>query len=458
MERDDEGLNEYEEELSGEGSDPSPEGGSERLVPESSPTPEGMAVAVRIWDAVVKWQDGRIWTLLLGRMMTAIGFSLFFPFLSIYLHLERGVEMKVVGLIFLLGGIAGATAKVQGGVLADRLGRRKVMAMALLLRGLAILGLAQLTAIEADVFWIAALVVVSSYTGHFFIPAAQAMIADITTGEKRLEGYGLFRVATNLGWAIGPLLGGAFPPSAYPVLLLITGSLYLLTTALLFFTLHETAPKPAGGPVRLSDLALLTEHRSFLAFGVVIVLIYTVMGQMMSNLSTFTVEFVGLQNWHVGRLFALNGFIVIILQIPLARVIRASAARMTTALFFGSLLYAAGYYWVGFAPSFLHLALPMVVITFGEMVVQPTGLALASNLAPPHQRGRFLGVFGLFNHLGWSLGPFLGGVGLDYFADRPPVTWVFVSALALLAAVGCILIRPILPAEADQPVRAALRE
>ena len=128
---------------------------------------------------------------------------------------------------------------------------------------------------------------------------------------------------------------------------------------------------------------------------------------------------------------------------------------MTRALLAGSLLYSGGYLLVGFVPDFGLLALAMIIITFGEMIVQPAGLTLASRLAPEDQRGRFLGVFGMFNHLGWSIGPYLGGMSLHAFSERPWVTWVIVSGLALVAGIGFFALRWILPASADQVGRDA---
>ena len=432
------------------------EASPEDFVPEPAPTPEGMAAAARVWALIVGWQDPRMWVLLLGRMMTAIGFSLFFVFLSIYLHTERGVPMKWVGALFLLNGIAGATSKVQGGVLADRWGRRPVMAVALLLRGISILGLAAVTAIQADVIWIAVLVVLSSYVGHFFIPASHAMIADVTSGPKRAEGYGLFRVATNLGWAIGPYVGGYFPSSAYPWVLLITGVTYIITSGVFLRTITETAPKSAAGPVRLGDVDLLRKHRPFLLYCLNITLIYTVMGQLLSTLSAYSVASLRLTTRHVGNLFALNGGLVVILQIPLSRMLQTG--RLLPALFIGSLLYAVGYGLVGFAGGFGGLAVAMVVITFGEMLVQPSGLALASHLSPEDKRGRFLGIFGLFNHSGWSIGPLIGGMGLDLFAGTPWVTWLAMSGLAIVAGVLFLALRPILASRLDRPAAPSHEE
>jgi MFS family permease len=84
-------------------------------------------------------------------------------------------------------------------------------------------------------------------------------------------------------------------------------------------------------------------------------------------------------------------------------------------------------------------------------MVAPVSVSLAANLAPEVARGRYLGVFGLFHQLGWSLGPWAGGVALEGFAPQSERTWYVLGAVGLAAAAAFSLLRPHLPATADRP-------
>ena len=418
--------------------------------PAPSPSVSGRALARR-WRAIVAWQDRQIWIMMIGRLATAIAFSLFFPFLAIYLTDVRGVEFKQVGWLYFGMGLAGALSKVHGGILADRWGRKPTMVVALVLRSGSFAFLAYLVAVGAAWFWIGIVIVVSSYVGHFFIPASHAMIADLTEGRGRVDAFGLFRVATNLGWAVGPALGGFVPVEYYPHLLVLMALTYGgvgVSLAVLLRESQRPREKDDEPTARLEPLMLWVRHWRFHLYCFIIMLIYTVMGQLIGILSAFSVRFIGLVPQEIGYLFSLNGLLVVFLQVPMAALIRTS--RMTVALIGGCLAYAGGYFIVGFAPGFDVLVVAIVVVTFGEMIVQPAGLTLASNLAPEDKRGRFLGVFGLFNHLGWSFGPALGGWSVGHFTETPWATWVGVSALAVVAAFGFLGLRFILPASADR--------
>ena len=47
-----------------------------------------------------------------------------------------------------------------------------------------------------------------------------------------------------------------------------------------------------------------------------------------------------------------------------------------------------------------------------------------------------MGVFGLFNSFGWSVGPLVGGILLDFAAGRSMLLWTPIACLTLLAAAG----------------------
>ena len=57
-------------------------------------------------------------------------------------------------------------------------------------------------------------------------PAANAMVADLVPREKRIKAYALLRIAQNLGWAIGPMLGGFIAQRSYGAMFLAGGTLF----------------------------------------------------------------------------------------------------------------------------------------------------------------------------------------------------------------------------------------
>jgi MFS family permease len=180
----------------------------------------------------------------------------------------------------------------------------------------------------------------------------------------------------------------------------------------------------------------------------VTLLLFTVMGQMMSTFSVYTVEWAGRTKVELGTIYALNGLMVVLLQFPAVRVL--APWRMTTALIVGSLLYSVGYGMMGWGSGFVLLLCGMFVVTLGEIFTSPPSMNLVANFSPENLRGRYMGVFGIFNSFGWSIGPLVGGVLMDLAAGRPRLLWGAIASLTVLAALGYADLRRRLDPALDQ--------
>ena len=172
------------------------------------------------------------------------------------------------------------------------------------------------------------------------------------------------------------------------------------------------------------------------------------MAQMSSVYSLYSTNEVGMSLTEIGYLYAINGIIVVALQLPLARFI--VRFRMTTVTAVGALVYAVGYFSVAFASDFWMLAGSMVVITMGEVITSPSSMNLVANLSPENERGRYMGIFGLFTSTGWSLGPFVGGILYDAFNTEPYLLWGGVALFAIVSAIGYFAMRAILSEKLDR--------
>ena len=82
----------------------------------------------------LKKKNNQISLLLIAWAVNVCASSIVYPFLPIYLHEKRGVSMSVVGLLFLLMGVARIIGPVVSGVLVDSFGRRKILVSGPLLR------------------------------------------------------------------------------------------------------------------------------------------------------------------------------------------------------------------------------------------------------------------------------------------------------------------------------------
>lgn len=355
--------------------------------------------------------------------------------------------MTLVGAVIFAGSLAGAFGKFLSGALSDRLGRKRVMTLALLGSAIATAAFGTL-ALHPRPAWaaVAALFVAGTWCRFMFDPACQAMVADISDPSSRIYGYSLLRVGANLGWAVGAILGGLIGAVGFAAMFLTTSVLTLLAMVLLLIAVGESrvrSDEPRGGWVWEA-----LQAPGFLALCAAGLLIHIVMTQLVAPLSVFGTKHLHLTPPEAGLMFTLNGLVIVFFQYPMARLI--SRMRLTTALVCGSLVYAVGYGAVGLAGGFWGVALCVLVISCGELLVAPSALSLAANIAPAAQRGGYLGVFGFFEMFGRCMGPLLGGLALDLFSERPWMHWGLIGCVGLAAAMGFVGVRLRLAAGVDR--------
>jgi len=401
--------------------------------------------------STIRNQDRRVLVLVLCRGITALGFSVVFPFLSIYLHNVMHISMTAIGTLFLASSLAGALSAVVGGELSDKFGRKRVMVFSLVFRAIIFFLISLAVLKGAGFLVIAALVVLSSFFGRLFEPAASAMISDVTTPAKRQEAFALLRIGINLGWAIGPAIGGFLASFSYAFLFFASGIVISAGLAILLVALKGYRTVAHGERINLRDLASVGRDRIFISYNLVTLLLFLVTAQLMMTLSVYAVDWVGISKVQLGYLYTLNGLMVVLLQFPCVRLVRG--LRMTRVMALGSLLYAVGYFSVSLAGGFLSLFFCVVVVTFGEMFTSPSSLALVANMAPRERYGRYMGVFELFSSVGHSLGPFVGGIIMDASAGNRFVIWGFVGVVGLIATQGFLMIGNRLSPRVDSPVR-----
>lgn len=405
--------------------------------------------------------DRRLLHLFVGRVLGSMGFSITIPFLSIYLHGERGVAMSAIGGMFFIASLTGAAAQILGGEWADRHGRKIVMVVAQAGRSLVFAGMGVAVLLHAGFGAFVALTCVSAFFGRLFEPPSGAMLADVTEGEQRAEAFGIMRVAGNLGFAIGPAIGGFLAALSYSVLFFISAGILAASAFVVAWLVRESLPEerrrgaeagigddlppgmartPAAAADRprrgidLGSVAATLRDRRFLRHCLSCLILFTVLGQLMSTFSVYVVEWCGLSKPELGWIYSVNGAMVVLVQFPIVKLL--APYRMTTALIVGSVLFAVGYGMMGFVGGFGTLALAMMVVTFGEVVAVPATMNLSANFATAENRGRYMGVYGLFNSFGWSLGPLVGGALLDASHRIAWIPWSAIALLSLFAALG----------------------
>ncbi len=144
-----------------------------------------------------------IYILFIGRVIGALG-TFIWPLLTLILKVKLGYSASQIALIMVLGFAANLPASLLGGKLTDRYGRKKIIVISNLLM--------------VSCFYINAMLPISTLTVVLFFfssffgtvqgPAYDAMLADKSTSDQRAKAYSLSYMGFNLGFILGPAIGG----------------------------------------------------------------------------------------------------------------------------------------------------------------------------------------------------------------------------------------------------------
>ncbi|MFE5623959.1 MDR family MFS transporter [Streptomyces virginiae] len=375
-------------------------------------------------------------------------------FMTLYLTLDRGYSASFAGLVVALHGLGGVVSSLVAGVMTDRLGRRPTLlaAQASTAFSVALLGFMEHPAA------IAAVALLVGMTSNASRPAVAAMMADIVRPEDRVRAFALNYWAINLGFAVSATAAGLIAEYSYLAGFLGEAALTLACAVLVYVKLPESRPEGGGAGASGAsgasgaasgktgagtEIGLGTVLRDGRFMGVVglsflISLIFT-QGSVGLPVAMGSA---GFSPGDYGLVIAVNGFLIVALQIPVTRLIEHRDPQKL--LVISALLAGYGFALTAFAGPVWAYGLTVCVWTLAEIVNSPTQMSLVVRLSPVHGRGRYQGVYTMSWAVAALVAPLMAGFMIDRWgAGR---LWAATGVLGTVAAAGYWLLMRNLPA------------
>ena len=362
------------------------------------------------------------WILFFGTFLNKFG-TFVLPFLAIYVT-RLGYSTAQAGIPIAAYCVGTLLASLLGGHLADRLGRRKTIVLSMFSAAGAMLWLSQARSLPG----IVVLSGLAGLTGELYRPASSALLADLVPAGQRVTAFAAYRVALNAGFAFGPATAGLLAQTSFAWLFVGNAITSILFGLVAWFGLPAGLRLERAASSLLENIRVLRNNREFVQVLVACLAVGLVFVQVFSSMS-LAITSSGFSTTVYGLVISLNGALVVLFELPIASITGRYAARRVMAI--GFLLIG-----VGFASNLLPRTIPLlvlttVVFTLGEMISMPVSGAYVADLAPEHQRGLYMGLYGLTWSLAFVCGP---GVGLWLFSAHPVLLWGLCGVLGIVAA------------------------
>lgn len=354
------------------------------------------------------------------------------PFLTLYLTDSRGYSLGEAGWLMSCFGIGSLFGNYLGGWLADKWRYLRVQILSLWMTGLMWMIMGQ-----ADTYMeFAVAIFLTSLFGSFFRPANMMAIELHGEPENRTRALSLSRMAINLGFSLGPGAAGFFIAFVgYESLFFVDGITCWLASLVLIFGLkprYDQLPDKAkkktdkGIPAELSPW----KDKRFLLYTMAQMFVIMSFMQLFSTIPVFWKESLQLTEQYIGILMAINGVIIVILEMPLIHYLEKKGNPLKWVRF-GGLLILLGGAFLSFGNFVIFSWLYMIFITVGEILNFPFASSHALEISSPSYRGRYMGIFSMSWSLGFIVAPVAGG----YVAESWGFTWLAI-AMVITAGVG----------------------
>ena len=346
-----------------------------------------------------------VWTLLIGTVFARGASFMAVPFLALYLSNTHGIHPILIGITIGLSPLTGTLGGFIGGYFSDRYGRKKVMLWTIFVWGLVYFGFSQASHIGT-------FMVLNALNGlcrSFFEPSSQALMADLTSVDKRKRVFSLRYTAINIGASLGPLLGVYVAQFSTSLPFLLTSMMYLLYGGTLFIMLNRYSIRndlPVHQLPILDSLIVIWRDKTLLVFIIGGILVNIGYSQIDSNLPQYIQNSFSDGIALFAKLIALNAILVIILQVPLSLV--SEKWPVLRVMILGSILFAIGFASFGYVTTTIGLMMAMAIVTIGEIFIFPSTSVFIDQIAPDNRKGTYFGA-GQFRSVGNFTGPVLGG-------------------------------------------------
>lgn len=336
------------------------------------------------------------------------------PFLGVYMSNVLDFGIREVGIVLASFGIGAVIGSWLGGWLTDRFGNFIIQSTSLVLAAPLFLIIPLFTNVTSLAIAIAILSVVT----ESFRPANSVSVARYAKPENITKAFSLNRMAINLGFSVGPAMGGLLASISYQWIFYgnAIGTLFAAAIFIAYFVKKRERPKherniAADTPVEIVPLSPYRDRR-YISFSILCFAYAVCFFQLLSTLPLFYQNAHLMDEKQVGYILGFSGFVVVLFEMLL---VHLAERRLTYAssIFLGILLCGVSFALLPLASGLLMLYVSIFLLSISEIFAMPFMASVAIKRSTYHTQGAYMGLNALAFSAAHVFSPFLGTTVAD---------------------------------------------
>ncbi|MCL4317742.1 MAG: MFS transporter [Candidatus Thermoplasmatota archaeon] len=390
----------------------------------------------------------RIVAVCFADMIRTLGRSSTIILLPIYFLTLRHSSYFIIGLVVAAGYLFAAPFSMMGGTLADRIGRRPLFTVLPMLSAIVFL-LMSIEIFTGIQLWILYLTFIfASPIGTLQGTVDSSVLSDLTQSNERIKAFSLLRLFSNVGFALGPALGGFVSTLGYSLLLLVPTAGNLIEELVYLALVRESMTDERNEEdIRITPgrslISFPYADRSFMLIIGIIVVASVCLGQWGTTLTLFLSGSYHLSVARIGLMYSLNGVVVVLFQMPVNRLM--AKFHDIDRLAAGVLIYAISFIMFGLFSVYYLILITTAILTIAENIFSPAVSTLISKIAPSNRRGEYFGAYSAVNAFTSPLFIVFGAFLLTSLTHSPLLIWAIVSLFGFISSMLFIFSKKKIP-------------
>lgn len=348
---------------------------------------------------------------------------------------ELSFSKPQVGMVLGCFGLGSVCGSWLGGYLTDKFGNFKVQAISLILTVPLFVILPSFRTFES----LALMIFILTLVADTFRPANSVSVARYAKPENLTRAYSLNRMAVNLGFSIGPALGGLLASISYNWIFYGNALAAAVAAVVFIYFFYDKKERNAIKPLMQKEVKRSPKDRnayrdwSFIIFNIFCCLFSMAFFQLLSTLPLYYKEVKLMDEGQIGLLLGFSGFCIVVFEMILVHAVehRFSARQV---MVFGTAFAGIAYMLLNVPFGIPWLYFSLFILSIGEMLTLPFTATITAHRSTINTQGAYMG----FNSLAFSaahiVSPYLGTYTAEHYGYD--MLWNITGGLLLFTCVG----------------------